>query len=457
MFDPLEKLKEYVRHASVSADPQFKEGMAGAQKFVTGLLQEIGFAVEVIPTELHPVIVGKRDGDPKWPHVIIYGHYDVQPPDPLDKWHTKPFEPVVKDGRIWGRGTADNKGPLLVHIAAVGRLLERNPRLPLRITFVIEGEEEIGSKNFKSFLRENQERLRGDFVYLSDTGIPNPEQMVITVGLRGLVAFEVEAHGARTDLHSGLHGGALLNPIQALTELCASLHTPEGRVNIPGFYDDVRAAEPWEREELRRLGLKEKDYATFLGIDTFHAPPGYSPFEAIRFLPTLEFNGIDGGYLGEGTKTVIPSRARVKISCRLVPNQTPERLLAVVFKAIRERAPRGVKITITPQHEATPYVVAPPGRANTPRDQSPVLARAFRATDKAVTEVFGRPPLYLREGGSVGLIADLKRVLGLDAVMLGLFLPEDNLHAPNESFHLDLMEKGMKVSERVLSELAAGG
>ncbi len=454
MFDPLEKLKEYVRHASVSADPQFKAGMAGAQQFVSGLFKEIGLAVEVVPTALHPVILAKREGDPRWPHVIIYGHYDVQPPDPLEKWKTPPFEPTIKDGRIYGRGTADNKGPLMVHIAAVARLLEKNPRLPLRITFVVEGEEEIGSKNFKTFLLANKEKLRGDFVYLSDTGIPNPEQMVITVGLRGMVAFEVEITGPKSDLHSGLHGGVLMNPLQALAELCASLHTPDGRVNIPGFYGAVVEPELWERAELKKLGLQEKPYAEFLGITEFHTPPGYTPFEAIRFLPTLEFNGFSGGYQGEGTKTVIPAKASAKITCRLVPNQTPDNVKGIIFQTIRERCPRGVSLTITEQHHATPYVAIPPDRTNTPKDQSPILARAFRAADKAITEVWGRPPLYLREGGSVGLIADLKQVLGLDAVMMGLFLPEDNLHAPNESFHLGVMQKGIEASERILADLA---
>lgn len=456
MFDPIEKLKEYVRHASVSADPQFKVGMLGAQKFVTGLLSEIGFVVEVVPTALHPVIVAKRGDNPQWPHVIIYGHYDVQPPDPLDKWNTPPFEPVIKGERIYGRGTADNKGPLMVHLTAVGRLLEKNPQLPLRITFVVEGEEEIGSKNFKTFLLANKEKLRGDFVYFSDTGIPNPEQMVITVGLRGLLAFEVELTGPNSDLHSGLHGGVLMNPLQALAELCASLHTPDGRVNIPGFYDAVVEPQQWEREQLAKLGLTETDYASFLGIKEFHTPPGYTPFEANRFLPTLEFNGFSGGYQGEGTKTVIPSKAKVKITCRLVPKQTPEGVKEMIFQTIRGRCPKGVTLTIIEQHHATPYVAIPPDRSNTPKDQSPILARGFRAVDKAVTEVWGKPPLYLREGGSVGLIADLKQVLGLDAVMLGLFLPEDNLHAPNESFHLGVMRKGIETSERVLAELAKG-
>jgi acetylornithine deacetylase/succinyl-diaminopimelate desuccinylase-like protein len=456
MFDPVEKLKEYVRHASVSADPQFKAGMVGAQQFVTGLLASLGFAVEVVPTALHPVIVAKRGDNPAWPHVIIYGHYDVQPPDPVAKWTTPPFEPVIRDNRMYGRGTADNKGPLMVHFAAVGRLLEKNPGLPLRITFVVEGEEEIGSQNFKTFLLANKEKLRGDFVYLSDTAILSPEQMVITVGLRGMLAFEVEFTGPKSDLHSGMNGGALMNPLQAMAELCASLHTPDGRVNLPGFYDAVIPPEPWEREQLVRAGLKEKDYAAFLGITEFHCPPGYTPFEAIRFLPTLEFNGFSGGYQGEGTKTVIPSKARVKITCRLVANQTPDNIKAVVFTAIRARCPRGVTLAITEQHHATPYVVIPPDRSNTPREQSPALAKCFRAVDRATAAVFGRPPLYLREGGSVGLIADLKQVLGLDAVMLGLCLPEDNLHAPNESFHLGVMQKGIDASERVLAELAGG-
>jgi acetylornithine deacetylase/succinyl-diaminopimelate desuccinylase-like protein len=456
MFDPVEKLKEYVRQGSVSADPQFKSGMEGAQKFLTGLLTEIGFKVELVPTALHPVLLAKHGDNPAWPHVIIYGHYDVQPPDPLDKWDTPPFEPTIKGERIYGRGTADNKGPLLVHITAVARLLEKNPELPLRLTFVVEGEEEIGSKNFKSFLKENKEKLRGDFIYMSDNGILSPDQMIITVGLRGMLAFEVELTGPSSDLHSGMHGGVLMNPLQALAELCASLHTPDGKVNIPGFYDSVVQPEPWEREQLAKVGLKEKDYAAFLGIKEFHTPPGYTPFEAIRFLPTLEFNGFSGGYQGEGTKTVIPSKARVKITCRLVPNQTPDNTKDIVFNAIKARCPKGVTMKITPQHNATPYVVIPPDRSNTPKDQSPALAKCFRAVDKAATEVFGKPPIYLREGGSVGLLADLKEVLGLDAVMMGLFLPEDNLHAPNESFHLGVMKRGIETSERVLAELAKG-
>jgi acetylornithine deacetylase/succinyl-diaminopimelate desuccinylase-like protein len=457
MFDPVEKLKEFVRYPSVSADPKFKEGMTGAREFVAGLLREMGFAVEIVPTKLHPIILARRGGGEHWPHVIIYGHYDVQPPDPLDLWTTAPFEPVERGGRLYGRGTADNKGPLMTHIAAVAQLLEKNPHLPLRLTFLIEGEEEMGSPSFAPFIESHRDELRqADLVFLSDTLIPNEEQVVITCGLRGLVLCDVEVTGARSDLHSGLHGGVLKNPIQALAELCASLHTPDGRVNVPGFYDDVVEVEPWEREELKKLGGNAEKYREFLGIPAFYVPPGYTPFEAIRFLPTLEFNGIGGGYQGEGTKTVIPSKALVKISCRLVPNQTPGKIRQLLYRAISERMPKEVTFRMLDQHEGMPYTVVPPGRANTPRDQSPALARAFGATDAAVTEVFGRPPLYLREGGSVPIIADLKRVLGLDSVMLGLFLPEDNLHAPNESFKLSVMQKGMAVSQKVLTALAAG-
>jgi len=455
MFDPVEKLKEFIRHPSISADPTYKEGMRGAREFVAGLLTSIGFAVEVVPTALHPIIVAKRGDNPAWPHVIIYGHYDVQPADPLNLWQTPPFDPQIREGRIFGRGAADNKGPLMTHITAVGNLLSKEPNFPLRITFMIEGEEEIGSPSFPLFLEQHHSRLKADFVYLSDTGIPRPDQVVITCGLRGLVLFDVVATSAKSDVHSGMHGGVFKNPIQAIAELCATFHTADGRVNVPGFYDDVLEVEPWEREELAKMGQSEEQYKRFLGVPAFYVPKGYSPFEAIRFLPTLEFNGIGGGYQGEGTKTVIPSKAFVKISCRLVPNQTPEKIRKLLYQTVRDRMAKDVELEIVDQHEGTPYVVVPPDRSNTPKDQSPILARAFRAADAAIADVFGKPPLYLREGGSVPIIADIKRVLGLDSVLFGLFLPEDNLHAPNESFNLEVMEKGIRASEKILRSIAA--
>jgi len=457
MFDPVEKLKEFIRHPSVSTDPKYRDGMKGAQEFVSGLLRSLGFSVDVVPTDLHPIIWAQRGGDRRWPHVVIYGHYDVQPADPLNLWKTPAFEPTIIGHRIYGRGAADNKGPLITNIAAIAQALEANPKLPLRITFLIEGEEEMGSPSFPGFLERYADRLReGDFVFFSDTALPNENQVVITCGLRGLALFDLHVTGPKGDLHSGLHGGVLRNPIQALAEILASLHTPEGKVNVPGFYDGVLDVHPWEREELKKLGADEKAYAEFLGIDAFYPTPGFSPFESARFQPTLELNGIGGGYQGEGTKTVIPSTAFAKISCRLVPNQQPDRIKQIVMDTIRQRTPKGVKVKFVDQHKGDPYVVVPPDRSNTPKDQSPVLARAFRATEKAVTEVWGRPPLYLREGGSVPIIADIKRKTGLDSVMFGLFLPEDNLHAPNESFHLDVMKKGTETTRRMLLELAKG-
>jgi acetylornithine deacetylase/succinyl-diaminopimelate desuccinylase-like protein len=457
MFDPIEKLKEFIRFPSVSTDSKFREGMQGAQKFVAELLGSMGFKVDVVATDLHPIIFAQRGGDKAWPHVVIYGHYDVQPADPLNLWKTPPFEPTIIGNRIWGRGAADNKGPLMTNIAAIAQLLEENPKLPLRITFLIEGEEEMGSPSFPKFLTTHADRLReADFVFLSDTALPNENQVVITAGLRGLALLDVHVTGAKSDVHSGLHGGAFRNPIQALAEILTTLHTPDGRVNVPGFYDEVLDVHPWERDELKKLGLDEKAYAKFLGVDAFYTPPGFSPSEAIRFQPTLEFNGIGGGYQGEGTKTVIPSKAFAKISCRLVPNQEPDKIKRLVMDTIRARTPKGVTVEFVDQHKGDPYVVVPPGRSNTPKDQSPVLARAFRATDAAVTEIWGRPPLYLREGGSVPIIADIKRATGLDSVMFGLFLPEDNLHAPNESFNLDVMKKGTATTKRIFATIAKG-
>ena len=465
MFDPVEKLKEFIRCASISTDSTAKAGMKAARELVVDLLKSSGFEVEVvtIPSGLHPVIYAHRASrarNGKWPHVIIYGHYDVQPADPLELWKSPPFEPVIRGGRIYGRGSADNKGPLLTQMSGVLRLLEHEPDLPLEITFVVEGEEEIGSPSFLPFLEQYKDRLRkADCVLLSDTGSPNENQLVVTCGLRGLMMFDLIVTGAKMDLHSGLHGGVLRNPIQALAEVCASLHTPDGRVNVPGFYDEVLPVEKWEREELKKFtqGQTEAQYREFLGIPAFHPAAGFTPFEAVRFMPTLEFNGIGGGYQGEGTKTVIPSKAFAKMSCRLVANQNPVRIRELVYKAIRERMPKDVTYELIEQHDAQAYVVVPPDRSNTPRDQPPVLANAFRATDAAVKEIFGRAPLYLREGGSVPIIADIKRVLGLDSVMLGLFLPEDNLHAPNESFHLGVMEKGIRAAEKIYEGIARAG
>jgi len=454
-LDPLETLRRYVAFPSVSTDPAYAEGMRDARDFAARQLRELGFEVEVVETKLHPVLVGERRGDPSWPHVVIYGHYDVQPPDPEDAWSSPPFEASERDGRLYARGAADNKGPTVAHWCALSRLLEKHPDLPLNITYVIEGEEEIGSPSMPPFFDAFAERLsQADFVLVSDTGSPNPDQIVVTTALRGLVGLEVEVEGPGADLHSGLHGGAVYNPIQALTELCGSLHDADGTVNVPGFYDSVAPVLDWERDELRRYPADEASYRDFLGVPAFHPARGYSPLEATRFGPTLEFNGIGGGYQGTGTKTVIPAKAFAKITCRLVAWQDPEEIRSRLKETLASRCPDGVRLNLREGGAAPAYMVVPPDRPNTPSDQPEALARAFRSADRAIADAFGSAPIYLREGGSIPVIADFSKRAGLDALMVGLFTPADNLHAPDESFHLGLMERAIGAFERVLGEIA---
>ncbi len=454
MKDPVELLKEYVRCPSVSADSAYKDGMDAARGFACSELAELGFSVDVIETPKHPIILAERGADPSWPCILIYGHYDVQPADPFELWDSPAFEPRVRDGRIFGRGAADNKGPQIVHMTALSRILEKNPDLPLRIKYLIEGEEEIGSPSFHDFLIQYKDRLSAEMVLVSDTGGPSSKQVIVTTGLRGLCGFEMRLTGPRTDLHSGVHGGVVMNPLQALTELCASLHSPDGRVNVPGFYDDVLPACKWEQEELARLPISEEEYRSFLGVPEFHCAAGYSPFEALRFGPTLEFNGIGGGYQGEGQKTVIPSKAFAKITCRLVPDQKGEDIARLVQQAIRDRCPASVKLEFSQSETGDPYLVVPPGRENTPTDQPAFLARAFQKAETAIESAFETGPIYLREGGSIPIISDLKEVAGLDSLLIGLYTPEDNLHAPNESFHLGMMEAGIRTFEKFFVELA---
>jgi acetylornithine deacetylase/succinyl-diaminopimelate desuccinylase-like protein len=289
---------------------------------------------------------------------------------------------------------------------------------------------------------------------VSDTGSPNTEQIVITTALRGLVDLEIKLRGSKTDLHSGIHGGAVYNPNQALMEICASLHKPDGSVNVPGFYDDVVPVFAWEREELKRYPETVETYRELLDVPAFYPANGLSPLEAVRFGPTLEFNGIGGGYQGEGSKTVIPSEAFAKITCRLVANQNPVKIQAQVVAAIKERCPAGVSLTVREGGIAEAYLVVPPDRPNTPDDQSASLARAFKAADTAIGAKFGKAPIYLREGGSIPVIADFKKRAGLDALMIGLFTPVDNLHAPDESFSLPLMENAISAFEQIIQDIA---
>ncbi len=455
MLDPLEALKEYIRFPSVSTDPAYADGMVGARNYATGLLEQLGFTVEVVETDLHPILLAERFGDPAWPHVVIYGHYDVQPADPFDLWTSEPFEPQERDGRLYGRGTADNKGPTIVHMTALSRVLAEHPDLPVNLTYVIEGEEEIGSPSMPKFFDRYADRLsQADFILVSDTGSPNTDQIVITTALRGLVDFEIKLRGAKVDLHSGIHGGAVYNPLQALMEICASLHNPDGSVNVPGFYDDVLPVLDWEREELKRYPETVESYREMLDVPAFYPANGLSPLEAVRFGPTLEFNGIGGGYQGEGSKTVIPSKAFAKITCRLVANQDPVKIQRQIMQTITERCPKGVSLEFRDGGIAEAYMVVPPARPNTPADQPESLARAFKSAETSIEKCFGQAPIYLREGGSIPVIADFNKRAGLDALMVGLFTPKDNLHAPDESFDLGLMQNAISAFEQIFKDIA---
>lgn len=451
--DPTKALTQYVSYPSVSADSSFSSGIDGARDFACERLKELGFSVEMVETPINPVILATR-GEESWPHLVIYGHYDVQPPDPLDLWATKPFEASIRDGRLFGRGSADNKGPQIVHMTALHRVLKETPNLPLRITYLIEGEEEIGSPSFRGFLERRKDSLRGDLLLVSDTGSPGPDQLVVTTGLRGLAAMEIKVFGPKQDLHSGVHGGALLNPIQALMTACSSLHDNQGNVTVPGFYDDVVPPEQWERDELMRLPLTEEQYSEFLGVPEFFSATGYSALEAIRFCPTLEFNGVGGGYQGEGSKTVIPAQAFAKITCRLVPNQNAEDISQKVKAAILDAFPSAVRCEVEVKGGGDPYVVIPPGKPGSSGNETDLMKKAFSVAEKCIEEGFGTKPIYLREGGSIPIIRDLKEVAGLESLMIGLFTNEDNLHAPNESFNLDIMEKATKSFEAFFKELA---
>ena len=458
MLDPIKTLKEYIHFPSVSTDPTYAEGMKGAREYATSLLQTLGFKVEVVETKLHPILLAERFGSPDWPHVVIYGHYDVQPADPFDLWTSAPFDPEERNGRLYGRGAADNKGPTIVHMAALSRVLAKNPDLPLNLTYVIEGEEEIGSPSMPDFFARYSERLdKADFMLVSDTGSPNAEQIVITTALRGLVDLEIRVRGPERDLHSGIHGGAVYNPLQALMEICAGLHNSDGSVNVSGFYDGVVPVMDWERVELERYPETIESYRKLIGVPSFYPANGMTPLEAVRFGPTLEFNGIGGGYQGKGSKTVIPSEAFAKITCRLVANQDPQKVQDRVVEAIESLCPKGVQLFVRRGPVAGAYLAVPPGRPNTPADQSEVLARAFKSVDQAIEHNFGKPPIYLREGGSIPVIADFNKHTGLDALMIGLFTPLDNLHAPDEGFDLKLMHNAIAAFEQIFCEIAGVG
>jgi acetylornithine deacetylase/succinyl-diaminopimelate desuccinylase-like protein len=403
----------------------------------------MGLEAQLVPTKRHPVVWAQNKHQPGRRTVMIYGHYDVQPPDPLELWDSPPFEPVMRDGYVFARGATDNKGQILAHILGVQEALEDKGELPVNLHLVIEGEEEIGSGNLGPFLQQNREAMKCDVVVVSDTGMVGPGVPTMSYGLRGVTALEVKITGARMDLHSGVFGGAVANPITVLARLLATMHDAEGRVAIKGFYDNVKPLEEWERKAWRNLPVNvEKEIRFETGVPELVGEAGYTTLERIWARPTAELNGIGGGYQGMGTKTVIPSHAMAKITFRLVPDQQGDEIIRLATQHFETHLPAGVSMEITPGHSGPWYLTDP---------KSALSQAAQRALQKA----FDREPALIREGGSIPITSQFRDILGVETLLLGLALADCRAHSPNENFPLANFEAGIRLNKAVLQELAA--
>jgi acetylornithine deacetylase/succinyl-diaminopimelate desuccinylase-like protein len=417
----IQELIELLKIPSISADPNYKQDVLNCAEEVKKRLQEAGADnVEVCPTKGYPVVYGEKIIDKNLPTVLVYGHYDVQPPDPLDLWNSPPFEPVIKDEKIYARGAADDKGQFYMHVKAF-ELMMRTNTLPCNVKFMIEGEEEVGSDNLAPFLQANKEKLKADVILISDTSMIANDVPSLTVGLRGLSYVEVEVTGPNRDLHSGVYGGAVANPINILCEMIASLKDENNHITIPGFYDDVVELSADERKALNSAPFSMDEYKKHLDIAEVHGEKGYTTIEHTSIRPTLDVNGIWGGYIGEGAKTVLPSKAYAKISMRLVPNQNHEKIAEIFKKHFESIAPKSVKVKVKPHHGGNPIV--------TPSDSV-----AYKAASKAMEQSFGKVPVPVRGGGSVPIVAQFKEILGLDSVLMGFGLDSDAIHSPNEHY-----------------------
>ncbi len=427
----LNELLELLRIPSVSARSEHKEDMQHCAEMVKKRLLEAGAdTVEIYATPGHPVVYGEKMIDAAKPTVLVYGHYDVQPADPLELWHSAPFEPTIKDGKIFARGACDDKGQFYMHVKALETLVQTNS-LPVNIKFIIEGEEEIGSANLGDFVKANKQLLKADVILISDTAMLSMDTPSIDVGVRGLSYIEVEVTGPNRDLHSGVYGGAVANPITILAHMITSLHDENNHITIPNFYNDVVEATPAERAELAKAPYNEAEYKEELGVTQLWGEKGYSTSERTGIRPTLEVNGIWGGYTGEGSKTVLPSKAHAKISCRLVPNQKHEKMTELIISHLKKIAPSYVTVKAEPHHGGDPYM-------------TPVDSIEYRAAAKAIETSFGKSPIPVRGGGSIPITALFEAELGCKVVFLGFGLDSDNLHSPNEKYDLVNFYKGIE-------------
>ncbi|MFN3773660.1 dipeptidase [Cloacibacterium normanense] len=433
----LDELIELLKIASISADPAYNQDVLNCADAVAKHLANAGAdQVEICETKGYPVVYGEKIINPELPTVLVYGHYDVQPADPLELWESGPFEPVVKktelhpEGAIFARGSADDKGQFFMHVKAFEAMMKTNS-LPCNIKFIIEGEEEVGSVSLAGFLEENKEKLSCDVILISDTHIYSNEQPTVTTGLRGLSYMEVEVEGPNRDLHSGLYGGAVPNPINVLAEMIAKLHDEEGRITIDGFYDNVEIVSAEDRAEMNKLKDNPEEFKKSIGLSGVEGETGYTTLERTSIRPTLDVNGIWGGYIGEGAKTVIPSKAFAKISMRLVPYQTDEEITEKFTKYFEKIAPASVKVKVTPHHGGMPYVL----QSNT---------KEFQAAKKAMEKAFGKEVLPYRSGGSIPITSLFEKILGAKSVLMGFGLDSDAIHSPNEHYGLYNFYKGIE-------------
>jgi acetylornithine deacetylase/succinyl-diaminopimelate desuccinylase-like protein len=438
----LDDLKDFLAIPSVSTKPENKPDMERCAKWLVVHLEKIGMEnIQIFPTEGHPIVYADwlhADGKPT---ILIYGHYDVQPAEPLDLWESEPFVGTVRDGRIFGRGTTDDKGQIMIHMKSLEAYFNQNSSLPLNVKFILEGEEEIGSPHLEGFIKENRDLLKADMVVISDTSMFAEGVPSVCYGLRGLSYMQIELTGPSHDLHSGSYGGSVHNPIQALAEIIAKLHDKNGKVTIPGFYKDVRKLTKEERSAFKKLPWNDKKYAKSLDVRLLYGEKGYTTLERLWARPTLECNGIWGGFTGEGAKTVLPSKASAKISMRLVPNQHPDKIASLFEKYIKSIAPKTVKIVVSNLHGGEPAI-------------TPIDSPGVRAAVEALRKGYGKKPLYQREGGSIPIVVQFKKILGLDTVLLGFGLPDENAHAPNEFLTLENFFGGIRTVAYFYNELS---
>lgn len=438
----LDQLFEYLRFPSISTDSTHKPDMKACADWLVGNMNQIGLKAKLYPTKGHPVIVAKSKQKKGVPTVMIYGHYDVQPADPLELWKSKPFEPEIRNGVIFARGSTDNKGQNLAHILGVQQLLAKHGELPVNVTFLIEGEEEVGSPNLDPFLEANKRLLKCDVAAVSDTGMIGPGVPTMTYGLRGVACLEFDVIGPNVDLHSGIYGGAVANPATVAARIVASLHEETSRrVAIEGFYSDVKPTRDWEREKWSQLPDADGEILDQTGVPEPFGEDGYDSYERRWARPTAEVNGIGSGYQGEGSKTVIAEKAHVKLSFRLVPDQDPTEIQKLAAKHLRKHCPPGVKIKVTKGHDGKPYLMDP-------------MSGYGMAAQEALRKTFKADPMLIREGGSIPIIQSFKETLGVDTLMLGLALPDCMAHAPNENFPIENFEAGVRMNQILLEEIA---